>query len=562
MIRDEIIALTAQALAAAQAVGDLPQFATPEITTEHPARPEHGDFSANLPLRIQGLARMKAIAVAEALQRHVPPHPAVDRVIVAPPGFLNFYLAPGWAAAQTDVIVGEGDRFAALDIGAGKRVQIEYVSANPTGPIHVGNGRGAAIGSALANVMRTAGYEVEQEYYVNDAGTQVAIFGRTLYARYEQLFGREVAIPENGYPGEYVVDVARAVKDRDGDRYLRAPGEEPDPDLGRVGLALMLDGIRSDLEHVGVHYDRWYSERSLMEDGGPYAEVMALLARQGQVARREGAVWFTSTDLGESKDNVLIRSDGQPTYYAMDIAYHYDKFIRRRFDRVIDIWGADHQGHVSRVKAAVTAVGGDADALDVLLYQLVTLRRGDVIVPLSKRAGEIVTLRDVVDEVGVDATRFFFLLAGANQTMDFDLELAKKQSDENPVYYVQYAHARIAGVLKRAIEEGHSAEGADVSLLTHEAEQTLLRKLLLLPEVVEKVVLELAPHHLTHYAQELASAFHAFYTQCRVIQADEPALTKARLRLLAATRIVLARTLALMGISAPDAMYSEARERA
>ena len=554
MIRDEIIALTEQALAAAQAAGDLPQFATPEITTEHPARPEHGDFSANLPLRIQGLARMKAIAVAEAMQKHVPAHPAVDRTTVAPPGFLNFYLAPGWAAAQTDVILSEGDQYASLDLGAGKRVQIEYVSANPTGPIHVGNGRGAAIGSALANVMRAAGYEVEQEYYVNDAGTQVAIFGRTLYARYEQLFGREVQIPENGYPGEYMIDVAKLVKGRDGDKYLRPQGEEPDTDLGRVGLGLMIEGIRADLAHMGVEYDRWYSERSLMDEGGPYAEVMALLEQQGQVARREGAVWFTSTDLGESKDNVLVRTDGQPTYYATDIAYHYDKFIKRGFDRVIDIWGADHQGHVSRVKAAVTAVGGDASALDVLLYQLVTLRRGDQIVPLSKRAGEIVTLREVVDEVGKDATRFFFLLTGANQTMDFDLELAKKQSDENPVYYVQYAYARIAGVLKRAAEEGHSADGADVALLVHEAEQTLLRKLLLLPEVVEKVVIELAPHHLTHYAQELAGAFHVFYTQCRVIQADEPTLTKARLRLLQATQVVLARTLALMGISAPDSM--------
>ncbi|MGE3855446.1 MAG: arginine--tRNA ligase [Dehalococcoidia bacterium] len=554
MIRDEIIALTSQALAAAQAAGDLPQFAAPEVTTEHPARPEHGDFSANLPLRIQGLARMKAIAVAEALQKHVPAHPAVARVVVAPPGFLNFYLDAAWVSAQADGIVAEGDRYASLELGAGKRAQIEYVSANPTGPIHVGNGRGAAIGSTLANVMTAAGYEVEQEYYVNDAGTQVAIFGRTLYARYEQLFGRSVEIPENGYPGEYMIEVAQRVKDRDGDAHLRPEGEDADPDFGRIGLDMMIEGIRADLAHMGVEYDRWYSERSLMAEGGPYAEVMALLESQGQVAQREGAVWFTSTDLGESKDNVLVRSDGQPTYYATDIAYHYDKFIKRGFDRVIDIWGADHQGHVSRVKAAVTAVGGDASALDVLLYQLVTLRRGDQVVPLSKRAGEIVTLRDVVDEVGRDATRFFFLLTGANQTMDFDLELAKKQSDENPVYYVQYAHARIAAVLKRAAEEGHTSDGADVALLAHEAEQTLLRKLLLLPEVVEKVVLELAPHHLTHYAQELAGAFHVFYTQCRVIQPEEPALTKARLRLLQATRVVLARTLGLMGIAAPDSM--------
>lgn len=554
MIREDVIALVERALTAAQQAGDLPQFAAPEVTVEHPARVEHGDFSANLPLRIQGLARMKAIEVAEALRKHVPEHEAVDRVAVAPPGFLNFYLSPSWVAARTSAIIQEGDAYASSDLGGSKRVQIEYVSANPTGPIHVGNGRGAAIGSTLARVMATAGYEVEQEYYVNDAGTQVAIFGRTLYARYQQLFGREVQIPENGYPGEYVADIARAVKERVGDQYLKDPGEEPDADLGRIGLDVMIEGIRADLAAMGVEYDQWFSERSLMQEGHAYDVVMDLLETQHYIARREGAVWFTSSDLGESKDNVLVRSDGQPTYYATDIAYHYDKFILRKFDRVIDIWGADHQGHVSRVKAAVAAVGGDPEALEVLLYQLVTLKRGTQIVPLSKRAGEIVTLRDIVDEVGADATRFFFLLTGANQTMDFDLDLAKKQSDENPVYYVQYAHARIASILAKAADEGHSSDGGDTALLTHDAEQALLRQLLLLPEVVEKVVLELAPHHLPHYAQDLASAFHAFYTQCRVIQADEPALTKARLLLLQATQIVLARTLGLMGISAPSSM--------
>ncbi|MEX1022781.1 MAG: arginine--tRNA ligase [Dehalococcoidia bacterium] len=554
MIRDDVLRLVERALQAAQAAGDLPQFAAPEVTVEHPARVEHGDFSANLPLRIQGLARMKAIEVAEALRAHVPAHEAVDHVAVAPPGFLNFYLAPAWLAAQSSAIAAAGEDYGAVDLGGGQRVQIEYVSANPTGPIHVGNGRGAAIGSTLALVMRAAGYEVEQEYYVNDAGTQVAIFGRTLYSRYQQLFGREVSIPENGYPGEYVLEIAQAIKDRFGDQYLRDPGVEADPDLGRIGLDVMVEGIRADLGAMRVEYDQWYSERSLMQEGASYDVVMDLLERQSYIARREGAVWFTSSDLGESKDNVLIRSDGQPTYYATDIAYHYDKFITRKFDRVIDIWGADHQGHVSRVKAAVGAVGGDPAALEVLLYQLVTLKRGSTIVPLSKRAGEIVTLREIVDEVGADATRFFFLLTGANQTMDFDLELAKTQSDENPVFYVQYAHARIASVLAKAAAEGHSSDGADTSLLVHETEQALLRRLLLLPEVIEKVVLELAPHHLPHYAQDLAGAFHAFYTQCRIIQAGEPDLTKSRLLLLEATRAGLARTLGLMGISAPDSM--------
>ncbi len=554
MIRDEVVALVEQALAAAQAAGALPDFPAPTITAEHPGRPEHGDFSSNVALRIQGMARMKAIEVAEALRQHVPAHPAISRVTVAPPGFVNFYLAPTWAAAQADVIAQAGEGYPALDLGGGRSVQIEYVSANPTGPIHVGNGRGAAIGSSLARVMEAAGYRVQQEYYINDAGTQVGIFGRTLYARYEQLHGREAAVPDNGYPGQYMVDVAQKIKDRYGDQYLREPGAEADPAFGRLGIEIMVEGIRDDLALMGVEYDEWYSERSLMAQGGAYDTAMAILKNQGQVVERDGAVWFTSSDLGESKDNVLVRSDGAPTYYATDIAYHYDKFLIRKFDRVVDIWGADHQGHVSRVKAGVQATGADPEALDVLLYQLVTLRRGDQVVPLSKRAGEIVTLRDVIEEVGRDATRFFFLLTGANQTMDFDLDLAKKQSDENPVYYVQYAHARIASVIAKAVAEGHSSAGADTALLTHDAEQTLLRKLLLLPEVLEKVVLELAPHHLTHYAQELAGAFHPFYTQCRVIQADQPELTKARLRLLEATQTVLARTLSLMGISAPEQM--------
>ena len=553
MIRDEIRALVEQALVAAQAAGDIPQFAAPEVTVEHPQRPEHGDFSANLPLRIQGLAKMKAIEVAEALREHVPGHEAVSDVNVAPPGFLNLYLDAGWVTRQIAPIIAAGANYAATDRFAGQRAQIEYVSANPTGPIHVGNGRGAAIGSTLANVMRAAGYEVEQEYYVNDAGTQVAIFGRTLYARYQQLFGRDVEIPENGYPGEYMITIAEAVKEAHGDSFLRPAGDDADPQLGQIGIDVQVESIRNDLGLMRVEYDEWFSERSLMTEGGPYDGVLQLLRDQDYVAERDGAVWFTSTEVGESKDNVLIRSDGQPTYYATDIAYHYNKFVTRGFDRVIDIWGADHQGHVSRVKAGVGAVGADPEALDILLYQLVTLKRGGEVVMLSKRAGEIVTLSDVIDEVGVDATRFFFLSPSANQAMDFDLDLAKKQSDENPVYYVQYAHARIAGVIDKAREEGRSSDGADASLLTHEAEQTLVRKLLLLPEVLETVVDDLAPHHLTHYAQELAQAFHTFYTQCRVIS-DDQALTSARLLLLEAARVALARTLTLMGISTPDQM--------
>ncbi len=553
MIRDEVAGLVAQALAAAQADGALPPFAAPPIQVEHPARPEHGDYSANLPLRIQGLARMKAVDVAEALRARVPAHPAVGAVRVAPPGFLNFHLDPGWVAAQARAVVEAGARFATVDRGHGRRIQVEYVSANPTGPVHVGNGRGAAIGSTLALVLRAAGYDVEQEYYVNDAGTQIAVFTRTLYARYQQLFGRDVPIPEDGYPGGYMLEIAEAIRADHGDAFLRPEGAEPDPALGDEGMRRMIAQIELDLAALGVRYDRWFSERSLRAEGGPYDRALALLRAGGHVVEREGAVWFASSQLGESKDNVLIRSDGVPTYFASDVAYHYDKFITRGFDRVIDIWGADHQGHVSRVKAAVGAVGGDPAALDVLLYQLVTLRRGAEVVPLSKRAGEIVTLRDVVAEVGADAARFFFLTPSSGSTMEFDLELAQQRSDENPVYYVQYAHARIASVLARAAEQGLSADGARTELLMHDAEQLLLRRLLLLPEVVDGVVETLETQQLPAYAQSLAQAFHGFYTQCRVIT-DDAELTRSRLLLLQATQIALASTLGLMGISAPDHM--------
>lgn len=557
MIQHELAALVRTALEESQTVGDLPEFAMPEVQIEHPQRPEHGDYSSNLPLRIQGLARMKAIDVAEALRIHVPEHSAVSDVQVAPPGFLNFYLDDSWVSNQArSILMSKAGYITESNVGSS--VQIEYLSANPTGPVHIANARGGVIGSALANVLRATGYNVEEEYYVNDAGTQVAIFGRTLYARYEQLFGRNVEIPENGYPGEYMIEIASAIRDEFGDQYLRPELEEPDPALGELGIKRMVAQIREDLELIGVSYDQWFSERNLQVDGGSYETVMALLHENNHIVDRDGAIWFASSQLGESKDNVLIRSDGAPTYFATDIAYHYNKLIERDFDRVIDVWGADHQGHVSRLKAAVGAVGANPDQLDVLLYQLVALRRGEEVVPLSKRAGEIVTLRDVVEEVGADATRFFFLSASPRSAIDFDLELAKKQSDDNPVYYVQYAHARIASILTRASEQEllvvDVVDNADTTLLQHPAEQTLLRKLLLLPEVIEQVSETLEPHHLPHYAQELAQAFHAFYTECRVINEDDKPLTQARLLLLESTRIVLARVLTLMGVSAPNQM--------
>ena len=410
-------------------------------------------------------------------------------------------------------------------------------------------------------MLKAAGFEIQREYLVNDAGTQTETFAATLYARYQQIFGREADIPEGGYPGEYMIEIAEQLKEERGDSLLRPPGEPYPPELHDLGVAKMVDGIKRDLAAIAVEYDNWFSERSLYKDS-TYEKAMGLLRERGCIAQREGAVWFTAPGLGDSqdphatapqRDNVIVRSTGQPTYFASDIAYHYDKFLLRGFDRVVDVWGADHQGHVPRMKAAVAALGVDPDNLTIIIYQLVTLKRGAETVRLSKRAGEIITLREVIDEVGADAVRFNFVSRAADSHMDFDLELAKRQSQENPVYYVQYAHARIAGILTQASDRIKDWSAGDVSLLTHEAELALIRKMLRLPELVEAIAISLEPHQLPYYAIELATAFHDFYEKCRVLS-DDAALSMARLKLVSAARLVLARTLSLMGMSAPERM--------
>jgi arginyl-tRNA synthetase len=451
-----------------------------------------------------------------------------------------------------DAILREGASFGDVPLGKGQRLQVEFVSANPVGPLHVGNGRGLALGDTLARVMEAAGFEIQLEYLVNDAGTQTETFAATLYARYQQLFGREVEIPDGGYPGEYVIDLATRIKEERGDSLLRPPGEPYPLELHDIGISMMLEVIKGDLASIGVHYDNWFSERSLYESD-TYDKTMALLRQRDCVAEREGAVWLVSSALGDEKDNVLVRSSGAPTYFASDIAYHYDKFLLRGFDRVINVWGADHQGHVPRMKAAVSALDVDPERLTIIIYQLVTLKRGTEIVKLSKRAGEIITLREVVEEVGADAARYNFVSRSADSHMDFDLELAKKQSAENPVYYIQYAYARIAGILIQSSERVGDYSGGDVSLLTHESEQALIRQMLRLPELVESIAISLEPHQIPYYAMELATSFHDFYEKCRVLTDDEP-LSKARLKLVSAAKLVLARALGLMGMTAPERM--------
>ncbi len=555
MIKNEIGQLVQAAVRKAQEAGDLPAAAIPDAPIERPQRPEHGDYGTGLAMRMARAAQMKPLDIAKMIARHIDgdsktgPFAAVE---VAPPGFINFRLSAEWLAAQVDAILTAGPEFGNISLGAGTKVQVEFVSANPVGPIHVGNGRGLALGDTLARALAAAGFEVEREYLVNDAGTQTDVFADTLYARYQQLFGREGEIPEGGYPGEYVIDLANALKDEFGDSLLRPEGDPRPPEVHDRGVALMLENIREDLDAIGVQYDEWFSERSLYEDG-TYEKTMELLRERGFVSEREGAVWFVSSSLGEEKDNVLVRSSGAPTYFASDIAYHYDKFVTRGFDRVINIWGADHQGHVPRMKAAVSALDVDPDRLEIIIYQLVTLKRGEEVIRLSKRAGDIITLRSVVDEVGADAARFNFVTRAADSHMEFDIELAKRQSAENPVYYVQYAHARIAGILAQAVERGLDYEGGDVGLLKEDAELDLVRKMLRLPELIEQIALSNEPHSLPYYATEMATAFHDFYEKCRVLSDDE-ALSRARLKLVSAARIVLARSLALMGMTAPERM--------
>jgi arginyl-tRNA synthetase len=552
MIKQSLIKLLTQAASKAQKSGKLPLVALPEITVEHPQNPEHGDYASSLPLKLARSTGASPLTIAQDIVGLIAPSPEIEAIAVAPPGFINFTLSSDWLTRQVDSILAAGDAYGNIDLGRGSRVQVEFVSVNPTGPLHVGHGRGAILGSTLANVLAAAGYKVEKEYYINDAGSQIDAFYRSLYARYQQCLGTDAEMPSDGYLGKYMVDLAKEIIAEEGNRFLSLPSEEALSQLGHIGLVKIIELIKSDLERLGVSFDVWFNEKSLY-DKGQYQKAMSLLREGGYIGEKESATWFVSTALGDDKDNVVVRSDGSPTYFASDIAYHYNKFLERKFDKVINIWGADHQGHISRMKAVVAALGIAPERLKVIISQMVTLRRGDELVRVSKRSGDIVTLREVIDEVGADACRFFFASRTADSQMDFDLELAKKQSADNPVYYVQYAHARIASILRLAQERKISCADGDVSLLTTEPELTLIRKMLLLPETVDVVAHTLEPHHLAYYAQDLATVFHSFYMQCCVVSEDE-ALTKARLKLVEAAKIVLARTLHLMGMTAPDKM--------
>ena len=552
MLKQELTGCLRQAVLEAQERDALPPATLPEVLVEHPQTAEHGDFASGLPLKLARAMKMSPMVIAERISEHMSAPVEIGKVLIASPGFINFILSDDWLSRQVQSILDAGESYGDIDLGKGKRVQVEFVSVNPTGPLHVGHGRGAVLGSALANVLAVCGFSVEKEYYVNDMGSQIGNFGRSLYARYRQCLGQEADMPPGGYYGHYMIDLAREIAQEEGDRFLLLPEQEAASQLAEIGAARMLEGIKQDFVLLNVDFDIWFSQKSLCE-GGQYGKAMELLQSGGYITEKENATWFESSSLGEDKDNVLVRSDGSPTYFAFDIAYHYDKFLERKFDWVIDIWGADHQGHVPRMKAMLKALGHDPEQLKIIIHQMITLRRGQEIVRASKRSGDIVTLREVIDEVGSDACRFFFLSRSADSQMDFDIELAKRQSADNPVYYVQYAHARIASIIRLAEQRAIDYGEGDVSLLSAEPELTLIRRLVFLPEIVERVAVTLEPHPLPYYAQDLATVFHSFYKQCRVVSEDK-ALTGARLKLVKATQIALAKVLHLMGMTAPDRM--------
>ena len=551
-IKQEIEQAIMTAAERAAAEGLLPQGAAlPPIVLEEPPEKDMGDVATNFAMQSARVFRKSPKAIAEIIVSYLTGD-WLERTEIAGPGFINLYLKPSVYADMLRGVLAAGEAYGQLPARAdAPRVQVEYVSANPTGPLHVGHGRGAAVGSALVKLLRAAGYAVDSEYYVNDAGNQMNLLAVSVNARYLELLGQAVTFPENGYHGADITETARRIIDKDGDKYLALPEEERLRIFQDVAYREKLAALKADLADFGVTFDRWFSERTLHPDAVRRA-VDELLAR-GTAYRKDGAVWLRSTDYGDDKDRVIFRDNGVPTYLAADIAYHDDKY-RRGYGRLINIWGADHHGYVARVKAAMAALGHDPAQLTVLFLQMVSLYRDGDLVKLSKRTGETVTLRELMEEVGVDAARYFFIMRSLDSQLDFDLDLAKKRSNENPVYYVQYAHARISSIFRQAGELGLTpADGAELALLKEDTEIALIKKLAAYPEEIARAAAEYAPQRIARYSYELAGAFHSFYNQCRIVGREKP-LASARLALVTATRHVIRHSLGILGVSAPEQM--------
>jgi arginyl-tRNA synthetase len=582
-----IESLLSTAISQLQTSGQLPEGLSPRIQVDRTKDKLHGDYATNLAMMLAKPAGKSPRDVAALLIAALPSNPAIIKVDIAGPGFMNFTLDPSGQTGIVGAVLSQTDRFGRSQAGAGKRIQVEYVSANPTGPLHVGHGRGAAYGATVANLLEAAGFSVHREYYVNDAGRQMNILGTSVWLRYLQMQGASFDFPSNGYKGDYIRDISQAIIDRDGALWMRPvadllagiPADAPQGGdqevhidalidrartlLGKEGykvffnaaLDSILGDIRDDLREFGVEYTEWFSEMSLT-DSGKVQKAIDRLQAGGHLYEKDGALWFRSTDFGDDKDRVVSRENGQTTYFASDIAYHLDKF-ERGFDHVINIWGADHHGYIPRVKAALQAMGLDPAKLDVLLVQFAILYRGGERVQMSTRSGSFVTLRELRDEVGNDAARFFYVTRKSEAHMDFDLDLAKSQSKDNPVYYIQYAHARICSMLRKAAGENMAWNRetglASLARLELPAEQALLEKLAIYPEVLERSALNHEPHQLASFLRELAGDFHSWYNAHKILIEDE-GLRQARLTLSEAIRQVIHNGLTLLGVSAPESM--------
>ncbi len=575
MIRDQIRQIVTDAIASAQSAGHLPSIEFPPIEIQRPNQPEHGDYSSNVALLASSAIRKASgqkanpRQIAQSIVDQMETGELVGGVELAGPGFINFRLHENWLQQKVLSIIDQGAGFGAIDRGSGQRWQVEYVSANPTGPLHYGGGRNAVLGDTLANVLEAAGYEVQREFYVNDGGSQIQLFIESLYVCYlrlcEEMDGapkRDVERPEGAYQGAYMHDYARIVRERVGDRIAHLEPTEAKDALREIGREIVVTDIKDELATVGVTFDRWFSEKSLYDEG-LVDRLLNELSDRGEVIKRDGARWFLASKYpGNEKDEVVVRSNGAPTYFASDIAYHYDKFFRRQFDRVINVWAVDHQGHIPRMGAVMRALDLDPERLRILLYNLVKLIRDGQEVKMSKRSGDFLTVREVVEEVGPDAVRFMLLTTSPESSIEFDMSLAVQRKNENRVFYVQYGHARICSLLQRAALSGHKnpesvpEDAAEiVNLLSDPAEMTLIRRMLEMEEQIELAVERLSPHNLTYYAEDLTKTFSVFYENCQVLHTDvPPQLARARLLLVLAARTALSRVLNLMGMSAPEAM--------
>ena len=542
-----------EALNKAMDKGTLPAGDYPSVALEVPPQKEFGDFASNIAMQSARVAHKAPKLIAQAIVDEMD-YPWLERAEIAGAGFINFFLKNDVIYDTLKQILAAGDAYGHAPLREDDSVQVEYVSANPTGPLHVGHGRGAAYGSTLVNLLRAAGYNVQSEYYINDAGNQMNNVAASVTARYLELLGRPAEIPENGYHGHDIIETAQAIIDQDGDKYLDMPEEERLDLFKDRAYVEKLKALKRDLEHFNVSYDNWFSERTLHPDA--IKAACDVLQGRGKIYEKDGALWLKSTDYGDDKDRVVIRDNGVPTYLAADIAYHKNKYDRG-FKTMINIWGADHHGYVARVKAAMAALGYDTAQLEVLLLQMVSLFRDGQQVKMSKRTGQAITLNELIEEVGTDAARYFFIMRSLDTQLDFDLDLAKSHSNENPVYYIQYAHARIYSIYRQAKEAGADIDSdwSDVKwdTLTNEYELELIKKMAAFPEEIQNAARERAPHRIAHFVHELASLFHAFYNHCRIIQEDKD-LEKARLALVTAVRITIANSLAILGVSAPEKM--------